>query len=174
MLDVGLLDVKLFEIGLFDVQRVFFGRRMFVEKIAIAKELRSLNNQIRRYFDNKTNKKQVEEATGTNAWIIAYIADHAERDVYQKELEDVFGVTRSTASKVINLMVQKGLVERKSVPHDARLRKLVLTPRALELRALMEEDRRIIEAQVVKGFSEEEILQLNSYIQRIKNNVHFD
>ena len=145
-----------------------------MEKIEIGKELRSLNNQIRRYFENKTNKKTVDAATDTNAWIIAYIADHADQDVYQRDLEEAFGVTRSTASKVVNLMVQKGLIERQSVKHDARLRKLVLTPKAMEIRTLMEEDHILIEAQVVKDFTEEEILQLNSYIQRIKQNVRLD
>jgi len=145
-----------------------------LENIEIGKELRCLNNQIRRYFENKTHKKTVDSATGTNGWIIAYIAAHPNRDVYQKDLEEAFGVTRSTASKVINLMVQKGLVERKSVKHDARLRKLVLTPRAMELHALMEEDHELIEEQIIKGFSSEEIEQLNSYIQRIKNNVRID
>ena len=145
-----------------------------METIEIGKELRSLNNQIRRYFENRTNKKTVDALTDTNGWIIAYIAQRTGQDVYQKDLEEAFGITRSTASKVINLMVQKGLIERQSVKHDARLRKLVLTPKSLEIRAMMDEDHQNIEAQVIKGFTQEEIVQLNGYIQRMKQNVRLD
>ena len=83
-------------------------------------ELRGLNNMIKRYIDKHLNKKVVDQITGTNGWIITYLSHNLDRDVFQKDLEEEFGVTRSTASKVINLMVQKGLVERHSVPYDAR------------------------------------------------------
>ena len=63
-------------------------------------ELRYLNNLIRRYVDNKLHKKYIDSVTGTNGWIIGYIADHG--DVYQKDLETEFGITRSTASKAVS------------------------------------------------------------------------
>lgn len=145
-----------------------------MDKIEIGKELRSVNNQIRRYFDNRTNKKAVDSATDTNGWIIGFIAGRAGQDVYQRDLEEAFGVTRSTASKVVNLMVQKGFIDRQTVKHDARLRKLVLTPKAMEIHEMMLEDRKLFEEQVVKGFTQEEIETLYSYLQRIKNNVKID
>ena len=132
-------------------------------------ELRYLNNLIRRYVDNKLHKKYIDSVTGTNGWIIGYIADHG--DVYQKDLEAEFGITRSTASKVVSLMVQKGLVEHRSVPQDARLKKLVLTDKALELSKLMNQDHEAVETTLKKGFTEEELSNLHSYIERMKQNI---
>ena len=132
-------------------------------------ELRYLNNLIRRYVDNKLNKKYIDSVTGTNGWIIGYIADHG--DVYQKDLETEFGITRSTASKVVSLMVQKGLIEHRSVPQDARLKKLVLTEKAQELSKLMYQDQEAIDETLKKGFSEEEITNLYAYIERMKQNI---
>lgn len=132
-------------------------------------ELRYLNNLIRRYVDNKLHKKYIDSVTGTNGWIIGYIADHG--DVYQKDLETEFGITRSTASKVVSLMVQKGLIEHRSVPQDARLKKLVLTDKALELSKLMNQDHEAVEKTLKKDFTEEELVNLHSYIERMKQNI---
>lgn len=134
-------------------------------------ELRSLSNQIMRYLDKHSHKKCIDSITGTNGWIIGYIARNDGRDVYQRDLERHFGVTRSTASKVVNLMVRKGLLERQSVPHDARLKKLVLTPRARELSALMEEDGRALEAALTNGFSPGELETLFGFLERLKQNL---
>ena len=137
----------------------------------IGKELRSINNLIRRFMDNSATKKAIDSASGSNGWIIAYIADHADRDTYQKHLEKEFSITRSTASKVVGLMVQKGLVEKHMVPQDARLKKLTLTPKAQELADGIAADRREVQNKLTRGFSEEELEQLIGYLGRLKENM---
>lgn len=137
----------------------------------IGVELRSLNNKIGRTIENYLHKKSVEQITGTNGWIIAYLAERGSVDVYQKDLEKEFGITRSTASKVINLMVKKGMIERRKVEQDARLNKLVLTGRAEEIAELIKEDGERLNEMLTDGFTEEEIDNLYSYIQKMKNNL---
>lgn len=113
----------------------------------------------------------IDSVTGTHGWIIAYLSCNTEKDIFQKDIEKAFDVTRSTASKVIDLMEQKGLVERQKVSHDARLKKLVLTSKAEQLSSLFEKDRFILEETLTKGFTEEEKHTLNEYIQRMKTNL---
>lgn len=137
----------------------------------IGMELHSLSNLNRRYIDNNSHKQIVESITGTNGWIIGYLDHNRDRDVFQKDLEDAFSITRSTVSKVVNLMVQKGLVERSPVEYDARLKKLTLTAKSLELISFMDEDRQKHEEVLTDGFSEEEKQQLSEYITRMKNNM---
>ncbi len=138
---------------------------------SVAIEMRSLSHLIMRYFDRSSNKKSVQNITGANGWIIGYIAENEDRDVFQRDLEEEFGVTRSTASSVVNLMVEKGLIERQSVPYDARLRKLSLTDRSLEISKLMVEDVKKLEEKLTKGFSEEELQLLLSFFDRMKTNM---
>ena len=125
---------------------------------ALSIELRKLSNLTCRYFDQQTNKRAVDAVTGTNGWIIGYIARREKegREVYQRDLETRFGITRSTASKVVALMVQKGLIEQQSVPGDRRVRRLTLTPKAEEVKRMMDEDHEKFEATLRKGLSEEE------------------
>lgn len=141
---------------------------------AIGIELRKLSNLTCRYFEQQTNKKQVDAITGTNGWIIGYIAKQQAKGkpVYQRDLETHFGITRSTASKVVSLMVQKGLVEQRSVPEDRRLRQLVLTPRAEEVKQLMDEDHFSFENTLRRGFSEDELNTLFALLDRLKENLN--
>ena len=139
----------------------------------IGLELRKLSNLTCRYFDQQANTKQVEAITGTNGWIIAYIArqDAKGQDVFQRDLEARFGITRSTASKVVNLMVHKGLIEQRSVEGDKRLKKLCLTEKSLEVKQLMDEDRMRFEETLRRGFAPQEIDALFSLLDRLQKNL---
>ena len=78
-----------------------------LEKITIGRELRKLHNAIRRHVDNSPIRHEIENITGTNGWIIVFLADRRDRDIYQRDIEREFGITRSTASKVL-LTVRRG------------------------------------------------------------------
>ncbi len=143
----------------------------YVEKIIIGRELRTLNNAIRRRVDNSPIKHEIDDVTGTNGWIIGFLSDRRDQDVFQRDIEREFGITRSTASKVLMLMEKKGLVERVGVPHDARLKKIVLTPRSLELCDKMCRDREQTEAALTRGFTDAELAQLASYLERLRDNI---
>lgn len=140
---------------------------------ALGLELRRLSNLICRYFEQQTNKKTVDAVTGTNGWIIGYIArrEAEGHEVYQRDLETRFGITRSTASKVVSLMVQKGLIEQLSVPEDRRIRRLMLTPRAKELTRLMDEDQKNFEITLRNGLSEQDISTLFSLLDHLQDNL---
>lgn len=137
----------------------------------IAMELHSLSNMNRRFMDNNSHKKMLDSITGTNGWIIGYLDHNSDRDIYQRDLEETFGITRSTVSKVVNLMVVKGLIERSAVEHDARLKKLMLTDKSRELISVMHKDNEMLESIMTQGFSDEEKAQLLEYIARMKNNM---
>lgn len=144
---------------------------MGMNRKPIGVELRSLDNLIMRKFINTDRKKQIDSITGTNGWIIGFLADNADKDIYQKDLEEQFAITRSTVSKVLILMEKKGLIERHGVPNDSRLKKLVLTDKAWKLNESMKEHGDKIEAALTKGFTEEELEALYSYIQRMRDNI---
>ncbi len=114
---------------------------------------------------------EIKDATGNNAWILDYISSRNGEDVFQKDLEIQFGITRSTASKVVSLMVKKGLVKRQGIPGDARLKKMILTDRARQILDLMEEEfQRTVEI-LTEGFTDSELDQFYHYISRMQNNI---
>lgn len=136
-------------------------------------QIRNTNNMIRRFIINQPTNKVMDKLTGTNTWLIAYIAEQTDKkkDVFQKDIEETFGITRSCVSKVISLMEQKGFIERKEVNYDARLKKLVLTEEAAKYAVHMKNDALEMEKRLVMGFSEEEKQQLSVFLQRIMENL---
>lgn len=137
----------------------------------VGHEVRTLYNAIRRVIDNSPVKRKVDDITGTNARIIVYLADRDGRDIYQRDIEKEFAITRSTASKVLMLMEKKGLIKRLAVEHDARLKKIIITEKSKELAKLMCLDRLETEKMLTKGFTDEEIKQFLGYIERFKKNI---
>ncbi len=138
---------------------------------SLGQEIHLLSNLIGRTIDNSPARMHVDDATGKNMWIIGYIAEHAGDDVFQKDLERQFGVTRSTVSKAVNLMVHKGLIERQGIPDDARLKKLVLTPRSWELLDQIETEIRSMEETLTAGFTEAEIDFFFDCVRRMQENI---
>lgn len=81
-----------------------YGKKM------VGMQLRSLNNLMMRYMKNSPAKKKTAQITGMNGWLIGYLAEHQDEDIYQKDFEERFSITRSTASKVLSLMEKKALL----------------------------------------------------------------
>jgi DNA-binding MarR family transcriptional regulator len=91
--------------------------------------------------------------------------------VFQKDIEKEFGITRSTASKVISLMESKGLIIRKSVSNDLRLKQLVLTDEAKKIVLAVKEDLNKFEKRLTYGLTEEEKELLSSILGKIEKNI---
>lgn len=137
----------------------------------IGHALHALNSTLRRFVDTYSHPKEHEQLTGSNVWVICFIADHHDEPVYLRDLERVFGFTRSTASKVVDTLVRKGFVERSIGETDARLRRLTLTPQAEALLHTMREDHDMIERVLLRGFTPNEIETVRRYLNRMKDNI---
>lgn len=140
-------------------------------KRTVGFEIRTLNNMLYRQTIMCKNIKYVEELTGATSWIIGYLLCNRDRDIFQRDIEKDFSIRRSTASKCLALMEQKGLIRREPVDYDARLKKLILTERAIELNELIEKDIQETEKKLVAGLTDEEIETFLSIISKIKNNI---
>ena len=98
----------------------------------IPAQLRRLDNRIVRYQNERCREQGLEDVTVMHGWILGYLHRNAHRDVYQRDIERDFSITRSTVTNILQLMEKKGYILRESVPHDARLKRLVLTPAGSE------------------------------------------
>ena len=140
---------------------------------SVGKEVHSLDNLIGRYIELAAGKSesQFEGITGNNGRILCYIARNEGCDIYQKDVEKDFCITRSTASKVLTRMEEKGLVERWRVPQDARLKKLVLTDASKSFVNMMNGNMNRVEYALTEGLTEEEIKTFIAIAEKMKNNI---
>lgn len=144
------------------------------DNLDIGIRLRMLNNAVRRYFDrNSEIVKKLNNFTCSNKWIMGYLfdAENEGRDVFQRDLENNFGITRSTVSKVLSLLEKKELISRESVSHDARLKKIVLTEKSRAIGRTMRREHDEMEKMLRSGFSPEEITVLCGFLERLQNNI---
>ena len=92
----------------------------------IGYKIRLLHNQLHKNMEAKREENE-DNLTGMQRWTLGFLKDHADREVYQRDIEEAFSVSRATASNMLAVMERKGLIERAQVSHDARLKRLVLT-----------------------------------------------
>ncbi len=141
------------------------------EKKYIGIELSRASNVIKRSFCSSETSRKIDEATEKNSWIIGFIASNSDRDVFQRDIEEKFSVRRSTVSSMLKLMEKKGLVVRESVGYDARLKKLTLTPKALEMYKEMMANIERDERNLREGLSEEELKEFFRILEKIRKNA---
>lgn len=134
-------------------------------------EIRTLSNLIKRKVDNLVSNKYTVNVTGIHGWVIGYIYRNSDKDIFQKDIEEEFSIRRSTVTTILQLMEKNDLIIRKSVAYDARLKKIELTEKAINIHKKFEKDIIKVEKQLIKGLSEEELNNFFSTLEKIKANL---
>ncbi|WP_160673798.1 MarR family transcriptional regulator [Clostridium sp. C8-1-8] len=90
-------------------------------------------------FANRINRRIGSEAskfgiTGSQGRILGFLYHESKnRDIFQKDLEEELNIRRSSVTSILQLMEKDGYIKRVSVEEDARLKKIVLTEKGLEI-----------------------------------------
>lgn len=118
------------------------------ERNDIGFKVRILANLLKRDFEKSKCELGIELPKGINGWAISYFFDNSDKDIFQKDFENEFSIRRSTASNILKTMEQNGFIKRESVESDARLKKIVLTEKAINihksvLRSINEREERL-------------------------------
>ena len=125
-----------------------------------------VSKNIRYFFDFAMSENGL---TSIQTRILGHLR-HAEeegRSVFQREIEDVFRIKRSSVTSVLQTLEKKGLIVRESIPEDARLKKIVLTKEARQLQVCTYHALGNMEKQIRSLFTEEEFNCFLDYMNRI-------
>ena len=144
------------------------------EQYRIGWHIKVISNLIKREVGNYGCEKNPDELTGNNMFIIGYLAKNEGKDVFQKDLEEVFSVRRSTMSAIILRMEKKGFLTRESVARDARLKKLVLTEKGKKIHEMIESRITDTEEKLASGLSGEEKETLFLLLEKLRRNLESD
>lgn len=123
----------------------------------IGYEVKTLNNMIFRDMIASSARKGMDELTMMHGWILGYLYHNQEKDIFQKDLENEFCISKSTVTNIIKLMEKKGYITRESVSSDARLKKLSLTDTGLMMHQMQVEILDEQEQRLKEMISEEEL-----------------
>lgn len=144
------------------------------EQKTIMQHMRSIGNATKRHIDRYfDSKKQLDNLSCSGGWILSRVfeSEHFGIPLYQRDFENEFGITRSTASKVLSGLEKKGLIRREGVTHDARLKQILLTERSQEISRVIFSETRELDQKLERGFTPKELETLYSFFERIENNL---
>lgn len=99
---------------------------------AIGREIKAIDHLMQREIQKSASQMGVDKVTVMHGWIIGFLMS-ASGDVYQKDIESHFAISRSTVTNIVKCMEKKDYIKRESVDSDARLKKLVLTKQGREV-----------------------------------------
>ncbi len=105
--------------------------------------------------------------TGLQCRVMHYIlVKYADGPIYQRDVENKFSLSRSTATGILQLMEKNDLILKKSVTSDGRLKSLIPTKKAAHLDEQIGESLRQTEQLLTRGLSNK---QLSMFLETVSH-----
>ena len=141
----------------------------------VGHRIRLIHNQIHKIMEaNRRAEDDDMEPTAMQRWMIGFLVEHEGQDVYQRDIEAAFNISRATASNMLKAMEHRGMIERVCVEYDARLRKIILTPAAKKHQMQAEQAVKNMEERLVRGLSDEQRQTLFYCLDHMLQNLGVD
>lgn len=125
----------------------------------------NLSNLIRRRMDTVTTCVR-----GSQGRILHFLLAQSE-DVFQRDIEEEFNLRPSSATGILKLMEKDGLIYRESIASDARLKRIITTDKANQLKQQVLQDVETLEHDLTKGISREDLDIFYQVTQQMKKNL---
>ena len=138
---------------------------------AVGFECRKMSNILGRCVRSEMAKAGFDEVAITHGWILGYLYDHRDEVIYQRDLEERFGLARSSVANIVKLMEQRGYITRETEASDARYKKVKLTAKGEELQL---DTVRLLDSfneHIEQGITPQERECFNSVMSKLKDNI---
>ena len=140
-----------------------------IENNDIGRSIHILSRQIKRKVDEAVSKYNV---TAVQWSFIEFInRNRKEGNVYAKDIESRFNMRRARVAEILSLMEKNGLIERKSMSEDARLKEITLTKKSTEIINSVEAEVKKVEKDLKKDLTEEELQNFMNILEKMSKNL---
>ena len=134
-------------------------------------EIKALSNLLRRKMWEQAGQPDCDEFTEMQGMLLGFLCRNRDQEIFQKNLEEVFSIRRSTASRLLKQMEADGLIIRLPVSRDARLKRVMVTPKAEALTQQVSSRIQYVEAALTRGLTQAEIDQFMETVEKLKYNL---
>lgn len=138
---------------------------------SITRELKILNNKIKRAADASIPPELKEEVTEMQCRVLGFLTHHSGQDIFQRDVESDFSITRATASKLLAGMERGDLITRSAVAGDARLKKLEPTEHGTAVFLKIRAGMMAFEESMTGNFTPEERKTLLALLRKLEGNI---
>ena len=126
-------------------------------------------HKMKREIDHANQKLGVSCVQGR---IIGYVrCESKNRDVFQKDIEEHFELRGSSVTSTLQNLEKMGFIVRESIPTDQRLKRIVLTKKALDIHNQITKNIEQVEKEAFSSINKEEEQLLSYLLKRILNNI---
>lgn len=135
------------------------------EKRQIGRGINILSHKIKR----RIGKVSLEYGISSmQAKILIFVFQQSsKKNIFQRDIEEEFDIRRSSVTSVLTLMEKNELIKRVSVSEDARLKRLILTDKGVDIYKSIFKEIEAIESIISESLSAEEFDLLCGLIQRL-------
>lgn len=117
-----------------------------------------------------SNFRKNDLISPAQARIIDYLIKKNET-VYQKDIEKLLGLRRSTISGILHTMEKNGLIIKNSTEEDARTKEIILTQKAKELHNDINLKFNKLNEEICNNIDEKEISIFLNILDKMINNI---
>ena len=118
----------------------------------------------------KTERKSSRKPAKTQETALSALLAQTE-DVFQKDIEEEYSIRPSTATELLKQMEKNGLIVREPASYDNRLKRIVVTEKALQYRQQVVEDLTALEETLIRGIPENNLEIFFQVIEKMMDNL---
>lgn len=139
----------------------------------ILMNIREISNEMKKIVGYKLLREH-EDLSEMNACIILFLKQQElqKRQVFHKDIEREFRISRATVSQMISRMEKKKMIERRDDFSDGRRKQIFLTDSSRESISFLEKTDEQLEKAILEDFTEQEKNCLLEYMERIQKNIN--
>ena len=109
--------------------------------------------------------------SGAQGRTLHFLLAHTKIDIFQKDIEEEFGLRPPTATALLKELEQRGLIRKEPVPYDARKKKIVVTEEALQYKDCVLKGLEELNQKLTAGISDEEMQVFFSVTDKMLKNL---
>lgn len=132
-----------------------------------ARYVSKLSNKLRRKLDMLSSRK---EFSGSQGRALHFLLAQT-GDVFQKDIEEEYSIRPSTATELLKQMEKNNLIVREPVAYDNRLKKIVLTDKALLYQKQVVDDLTKLEETLTQDIPAEKMKIFFEVIEKMMDNL---
>lgn len=137
----------------------------------LAFTLRVIQNKIKTIICSSIPPSSKGPQSQLQGGILGYLYHHQEQPVYQRDIEKEFRISGATATNTLQVMERNGLIVRRALDKDARLKRILMTEDAMQDHRRIEEHMDMVEQRMTQGLSAEEVAKLHRMLEMVLENL---
>ncbi|MFI3327427.1 MAG: MarR family winged helix-turn-helix transcriptional regulator [Clostridia bacterium] len=140
-----------------------------MEAKQVSVEMLKTVNMIKRDIDSRISNDINKDLTSAQAHLITFL--YNTKDIYQKDIEEVFKLHRSSVSLMLGNMEKNDLIKRVVDTSDKRLKKIILTEKSEAYYEKIQNVMLDVKEKILLNITQEEGKTIITVLEKMQQNL---